>query len=63
MREYVTRVCNAVLASEPLAALGTGIPELLAAQLRAAAITDRYVTERAPVLHRCTTAGIHSVMR
>lgn len=42
LREYVTRVCNAVLASEPLAALGTDIPELLAAQLRAAAIADWY---------------------
>ncbi|XP_052740461.1 uncharacterized protein LOC112056878 [Bicyclus anynana] len=41
MREYVSRVCNAVLASEQLAALGPMMPELLAAQLRAAVIVNR----------------------
>ncbi|KAM3964330.1 LOW QUALITY PROTEIN: uncharacterized protein ACR2FA_001299 [Aphomia sociella] len=40
-REYVSRVCAAVLDSEPLAALGPDVPALLAAQLRAAAILDR----------------------
>ncbi|KAI8435623.1 hypothetical protein MSG28_003890 [Choristoneura fumiferana] len=38
MREYVSRVCAAVTASEQLRALGPGVPELLAGQLRAAAI-------------------------
>nr|XP_049699608.1 uncharacterized protein LOC110378268 isoform X2 [Helicoverpa armigera] len=41
MREYVSRVCAAVLASEPLAALGPDVPALLAAQLRASAIVTR----------------------
>ncbi|CAH0579011.1 unnamed protein product [Chrysodeixis includens] len=41
MREYVSRVCQAVLASEPLAALGPDVPGLLAAQLRASAIVTR----------------------
>ncbi|XP_059059117.1 uncharacterized protein LOC131852469 [Achroia grisella] len=41
MREYISRVCGAVLESEPLAALGPDVPALLAAQLRAAAILDR----------------------
>ncbi|KPJ02598.1 hypothetical protein RR46_09801 [Papilio xuthus] len=41
LREYVTRVCSAVLASEPLRALGDGVPDLLAAQLRAAVLMDR----------------------
>ncbi|XP_052759572.1 uncharacterized protein LOC113513223 isoform X2 [Galleria mellonella] len=41
MREYVSRVCDAVLDSEPLAALGPDVPALLAAQLRAAAVLDR----------------------
>ncbi|CAH2106720.1 unnamed protein product [Euphydryas editha] len=41
MREYVSRVCNAVLECEQLAALGPAIPELLAAQLRAAVIINR----------------------
>ncbi|CAH0719614.1 unnamed protein product, partial [Brenthis ino] len=41
MREYVSRVCGAVLASEALAALGAGVPDLLAAQLRAAVIVNR----------------------
>ncbi|XP_072932256.1 uncharacterized protein [Epargyreus clarus] len=41
MREYVTRVCNAVLACEQLRALGSQLPELLTAQLRAAVIVNR----------------------
>ncbi|XP_068631803.1 uncharacterized protein [Battus philenor] len=41
LREYVSRVCNAVLDSEPLRALGAGVPELLASQLRAAVLLDR----------------------
>ncbi|XP_037872717.1 uncharacterized protein LOC101743057 isoform X2 [Bombyx mori] len=35
MREYVSRVCGAVRASDALRALGPGLPELLVAQLRA----------------------------
>ncbi|RVE39904.1 hypothetical protein evm_015446, partial [Chilo suppressalis] len=38
MREYVSRVCDAVLSCEQLQALGPDVPELLAGQLRAAAI-------------------------
>ncbi|CAH2037993.1 unnamed protein product, partial [Iphiclides podalirius] len=41
MREYVSRVCNAVMESEPLRALGPGVPELLADQLRASVLLDR----------------------
>ncbi|XP_022835080.1 uncharacterized protein LOC111362612 [Spodoptera litura] len=41
MREYVSRVCAAVMASEALAALGPDVPALLAAQLRASAIVAR----------------------
>ncbi|CAG9584610.1 unnamed protein product [Danaus chrysippus] len=41
MKEYVSRVCNAVLSCEQLAALGPLVPELLAAQLRAAVIVNR----------------------
>nr|CBH09249.1 similar to CG2519 [Heliconius melpomene] len=41
MREYVSRVCGAVLACEQLAALGPALPDLLAAQLRAAVIVNR----------------------
>ncbi|XP_046960086.1 uncharacterized protein LOC124530126 [Vanessa cardui] len=41
MREYVSRVCNAVLSCEQLAALGPAVPELLASQLRAAVIVNR----------------------
>ncbi|KAJ8727907.1 hypothetical protein PYW08_016292 [Mythimna loreyi] len=41
MREYVSRVCTAVLGSEPLRALGPDVPALLAAQLRASAIVAR----------------------
>lgn len=44
MREYVSRVCAAVLSSEALAALGPDVPALLAAQLRASAIVTRYVS-------------------
>lgn len=43
MREYVSRVCTAVMASEALAALGPDVPALLAAQLRASAIVARQV--------------------
>lgn len=42
MREYVSRVCGAVLSCERLLALGPEIPALLAQQLRANAIVDRY---------------------
>lgn len=42
MREYVSRVCNAVLECEQLTILGPAIPDLLAAQLRAAVIVNRY---------------------
>ncbi|RVE45926.1 hypothetical protein evm_009399 [Chilo suppressalis] len=41
MREYVSRVCDAVLSCEQLQALGPDVPELLAGQLRAAAILAR----------------------
>ncbi|KAL0840928.1 hypothetical protein ABMA28_014724 [Loxostege sticticalis] len=41
MREYVSRVCGAVLSCERLLALGPEIPALLAQQLRANAIVDR----------------------
>ncbi|CAB3253888.1 unnamed protein product [Arctia plantaginis] len=41
MREYVSRVCGAVLGSEALGALGPDVPALLAAQLRASAIVAR----------------------
>ncbi|XP_049868761.1 uncharacterized protein LOC126368693 isoform X2 [Pectinophora gossypiella] len=41
MREYVTRVCNAVMSCEQLHALGPDIPALLAAQLKAASIVNR----------------------
>ncbi|CAG5051737.1 unnamed protein product [Parnassius apollo] len=44
LREYVSRVCGAVLASEPLRALGAAVPDLLAAQLRAAVLLDRQAT-------------------
>ncbi|CAH0701426.1 unnamed protein product [Spodoptera exigua] len=43
MREYVSRVCGAVMASEALAALGPDVPALLAAQLKASAIVARQV--------------------
>lgn len=41
-REYVQRVCAAVRSSAALAALGGDVPELLAAQLRAHQILQRY---------------------
>ncbi|XP_063825249.1 uncharacterized protein LOC135074798 [Ostrinia nubilalis] len=41
MREYVSRVCRGVLSCERLLALGPDIPQLLAQQLRAAAVVDR----------------------
>ncbi|XP_047995718.1 uncharacterized protein LOC125233682 [Leguminivora glycinivorella] len=41
MREYVNRVCNAVLSSEQLRALGPGIPELLHDQLKAHDVINR----------------------
>lgn len=42
MREYVSRVCGAVRASDALRALGPGLPELLVAQLRAHLALHRY---------------------
>lgn len=45
-KEYVSRVANAVRNSPELQALGPDIPELLAAQLQATAILNRYLPNR-----------------
>lgn len=43
MREYLQRVYNSVLAHPGLAALGSGIPDLLVKQAQATVMMHRYI--------------------
>lgn len=45
MREYLQRVYNSVLAHPGLAALGSGIPDLLVKQAQATVMMHRYIFE------------------